>query len=107
MYAIIAGPDRGLRTQLEAQNVTVTAIDGVITRDDLVDARVAAADLIVFTDVREASAVPVARTDNPDVRVVIYDDRPMPEFVRGQVDLAVDPNLLDPKTVAEELARDA
>jgi len=105
MRAIIAGPDRGLREPLREQGVDVTAIDGVITRERLAEAGVADADLLVITDVGEASAVPVARKDNPDVEVVIYDERTMPEFVRGQVDLAIDPEVLDPQTIAEELAR--
>jgi hypothetical protein len=104
MKAIIAGPDRGLRTAFEEQGVEVTALDGVITREELTAAGVADADLIVVTDVGEASAVPVARRDNPDIRVVIYDGETMPDFVRGQVDLAVDPDLLDPSVVAEELS---
>jgi hypothetical protein len=105
MNAIVTGPDRNLRDALEAQGVEVTTLEGVVTREDLLEAGVTEADLIVITDVGEASAVPVARKDNPDIRVVIYDEETMPEFLRSQADLAVDPDLLDPETVAEELAR--
>jgi len=105
MKAIVTGPDRNLRDALEAQGVEVTTLEGVVTREDLLEAGVTEADLIVITDVGEASAVPVARKDNPDIRVVIYDEETMPEFLRSQADLAVDPDLLDPETVAEELAR--
>jgi len=105
MNAIVTGPDRNLRDALEAQGVEVTTLEGVVTREDLLEAGVTEADLIVITDVGEASAVPVARKDNPNIRVVIYDEETMPEFLRSQADLAVDPDLLDPETVAEELAR--
>lgn len=105
MKAIVTGPDRNLREALEREGVEVASLEGVVTREELLEAGVTEADLIVITDVGEASAVPVARKDNSDIRVVIYDEETMPEFLRSQADLAVDPELLGPETVAEELAR--
>jgi hypothetical protein len=52
---------------------------------------------------RDASAIPVARDANPDVRIVTYARDSLPEFARRQTDLAVDPNLLAAEVVAEEL----
>jgi len=103
MYALLLGPDRDLGRALDAHAVTVTRLDGRVTAEALAEADVADADLLVVTDVAEASAIPVALEANPDLRVVVYSPETMPEFVRGQVDLAVAPGVLDPDVVAEEL----
>jgi hypothetical protein len=63
------------------------------------------ADLLVLTDAGEATAVPVALEANPRLRVVVFAPDSLPAFVRGQVDLAVSPDVLDATIVAEELAR--
>ncbi len=105
MRVVIVGPSRGLVAALEERGVEVGRVEGVAVRDELEAAGVAGADIVVFTDVTEASAVPVARTVNSDVRVVFYTDDAVPEFVTPSVDLTVDPALLDPETVVEELTR--
>ena len=104
MYAILVGPDRELETALRDQGVETTRLEEPATGESLDDARVADADLLVVTDVAEATAVPIAREANPDVRIVIYAPETMPEFVRGQVDLAVAPGVLSPDVIAAELA---
>jgi DNA-binding NarL/FixJ family response regulator len=103
MNAIVVGPDRGIADALESEGVEVTRIEGVASGERLVDAGVEDADLLVVTDVAEATAIPVARERNPDLKVVAYTPDSMPEFVKGVLDLAVDPALLDAETVAEEL----
>jgi len=104
--AVLVGPDDdGLGTELADDGFEVTRVEAVPTSDSLDEAGMADADLFVLTDVGEASAIPVARELNPDVRVVVYCDGSIPEFARGQTDLAVDPDLLDPGAVAEELGR--
>jgi len=104
MKAVVAGPDRGLADALETAGVAVSRIEGLVTREDLLDAGIEDADLYVLTDVSEATSIPVALDDNPALRVVIYAPETMPEFVRGQVDLALDPAVMPVETVAEELA---
>ena len=105
MRAIIVGPDDdGFIAALEEHGVETTRVVGHGTGDSLDEAGVADADLLVLTDVGEATAVPIAKELNPDVRVVIYASETMPEFVRGQVDLSVAPDVLGPDVVAEELA---
>lgn len=105
MHAIFAGHDEHeLVRELEAAGITVHVIDGVANRPRLEEAGVVDADLFVLTDVGQATSIPVAKDLNPDVRVVVYSDDSLPEFVSGQADIAVDPALLDPETVAEELA---
>lgn len=104
--AVVAGPDRDLGDALETAGVTVARIQGLVTRDALLDAGIDDAELFVLTDVDEATSIPIARDENPGVGVVIYARETMPEFVRAQVDLALDPALLPPGLVVEELLGD-
>jgi len=104
MKVVIVGPDRGMAAAFEGLGASVARVEGVATLDRLQEAGIEAADVLVLTDVGEASTVPGARSVNADLRVVVYDDETMPEFVRATVDLAVDPALMDPEVVAEELA---
>jgi len=104
MNAILVGPDRDLADALESVGVSVTRVDGRGTGGALDDAGVADADLLVVTDVDEATAIPIAKEAAPGIRAVIYAPDTMPEFVRGQVDLAIDPAVLSPEAVADELA---
>jgi hypothetical protein len=103
MKITVIGPSRGLVEAFESEGATVSVLEGIATKEELSEVGVAEADAVVFTDVEEASAIPVARNVNPDVRVVVYDYDTMPEFVRPTVDLAVDPDLLEPEVVAEEI----
>ena len=103
--AIFAGPDRaGLAAALELQGMDVVRVEGVLTATALADAGVDDADLFVLTDLDEATAIPVVKDRNPDVRVVVYSHDSLPGFVRGQTDLAMDPDLFGVDMVAEELA---
>lgn len=104
MKAVIVGPDRGIADALAALDVETVRVDGLATGESLDAADIAAADLLVITDAAEATAVPVAKDRNPAVRIVLYTPDAVPEFVRGQLDFAVDPDLLAPDVVAEELA---
>lgn len=104
MKAILVGPDRGLESAFAAEGVRTVRIEGPATGAALVDAGVEEADLLVVTDVAEATAVPVAKDLNPGLRAVIYAADTMPEFVRGQVDFAVAPAVFSPEVLAEELA---
>ena len=107
LTAVVAGPDeRGLGEELAALGVEITRVDGLVTAAKLEDAGIADADLFVLTDVEEATGIPVAKELNSDVRIVTYASRSLPEFVATVADLAVDPDLLDPATVAEELLAD-
>ncbi|ELZ44209.1 CTP/GMP synthase operon protein [Halorubrum coriense DSM 10284] len=102
--AVVAGPDEhGLGEELAALGVAINRIDGLVTADALAEAGIADAAYFVLTDVEEATGIPVAKERNPDVRVVTYASRSLPEFVATVADLAVDPDLLDAATVAAEL----
>jgi len=104
MRAIVAGPDDdGIGDALEAENVSITRVDGVITRPQLEEAGIVDVDLYVLTDVSQATTIPIVCDLNDDVRTVVYDRQTVPEFVKGQLDLAVDPQLVGVSVVAEEL----
>jgi len=104
MRAIVAGPDDdGIGDALEAENVSITRVDGVITRPQLEEAGIVEVDLYVLTDVSQATTIPIVCDLNDDVRTVVYDRQTVPEFVKGQLDLAVDPQLVGVSVVAEEL----
>ncbi len=104
MRAIVAGPDEeGIADALESEGVTVSRLDGVITRPALEEGGIVGADLYVLTDVSQATTIPIVR-DLAEIRTVVYARDSTPEFVKAQLDLAVDPRLADPSMVAEELA---
>ena len=107
MIAIVAGADGdGLGEALAAEGVEVRRIDGLATGETLAEAGIAEAELFVLTDAGDATAIPVAKDANPGIRVVLYAHDSLPEFVKGQADLAVDPSLLSADVVAEELVAD-
>jgi hypothetical protein len=102
---ILAGPDdEGLTGALEALGAEVVRVEGIATRDSLDAAGLDAAHTLVLTEMDDASAIPVAKEANTQVRIVTYSRESLPEFASGQADLAIDPALLPPDVVAEELA---
>lgn len=105
--AVLVGADEdGLGDALTAAGVEVTRVGEAATRPDLEEAGIVDADLLVVTDVEEATTIPIATDLTPDIRAVMYDRAALPEFVSAQTDLAVDPDLLGPEDVAEALAED-
>lgn len=105
MKVVFAGhDDDGLRERLEGEGNEVTAVEDIATRPALEEAGIVDADLFVLTDVGQATAVPIAKDLNDDLQVVIYSRDSFPEFASAQVDFAVDPDLLGPDAVAEELS---
>ncbi|WP_238709372.1 DUF7126 family protein [Natronorubrum halophilum] len=104
MDAIVAGPDEdGIADALEAEGANVARITGLISRPTLEEAGVLEADLYVLTDIDQATTIPIVCDLTDDVRTVVYARRTIPEFIKGQLDLAVDPKLMDAAIVAEEL----
>jgi Trk K+ transport system NAD-binding subunit len=104
MRAIIVGNDPdGVGTALEEHGVAVAQAAGTGNRDALTDAGVADADLLVVTDVGLSTSIPVAREANGGLRVVVYSRDSVPEFARTSAELILDPELMSPETVADEL----
>ena len=104
MKAVIAGPDDdGLGERLDAHGVGVDRAEGIVNRPRLEEAGIADADVFVVTDLEQAIAIPIAKDLNPDLRVVVYAEGSLPDFVSRQTDISIDPDLLGPDAVAEEL----
>ncbi|CAJ53292.1 DUF7126 family protein [Haloquadratum walsbyi] len=102
---LIAGPDENdLAAELNDCGVDIIEINEIVTYESLEAAGLSTADTLVLTTMDDASAIPVAKEQNPAVRVVAYTSDSLPEFARGQTDLAIDPALLNATVVAEELA---
>lgn len=101
MRAIVAGTESGpIERALAEASVEVTVISDVPTPETLEDAGIDEADVLLLTDASLATTIPVALECNPDIRTIVYDETTVPAFVRGQLDLAVDPQLVDPDTLA-------
>ncbi len=103
MNVVLIGEDEELLSALEAEGASVQRIEGVASGQALTEAGIEGADLLVLTDVAEATAIPVARELNGAVRIAVYAEDTLPEFAQPLADIAVDPNLLSPDVVAEEL----
>lgn len=104
MNAVLVGPDEDdLADALREFDVDVTTIAGQATRPDIEEAGVVEADLLLVTDVEQATIIPIATDLVPEIRAVVYDRSSLPEFVSGQTDLAVDPELIEPGALAEAL----
>ncbi|WP_128904015.1 DUF7126 family protein [Halorubrum amylolyticum] len=102
--AVVAGPDEhGIGGELAALGVAIRRIEGLATADALSEAGISEAAYFVLTDVEEATGIPIAKELNPDILAVTYAERSLPEFVAGVADLAIDPALMGPEAVAEEL----
>ncbi|MFC6613984.1 CTP synthetase [Halopenitus salinus] len=101
---VLAGPDEhDLESAFEDRGAEVKRIRGVVSADTLRDAGIETAELLVITDVEEATGIAVAKELNPELKAVAYVDRSLPEFLSGIADLAVDPDLMEPDVVATEL----
>jgi hypothetical protein len=106
MNVVFAGADvEGLVDELRERGADVTVVDGIANRPALEDAGIHEADIFLITDVGQATSIVVAKDINPDLRVVAYTDDSLPEFVSGQEVLSVDPALLGPDAVADELTQ--
>lgn len=104
MNAVVIGPDAdGLGDALDTTGASVTHADGTASREQLIEADIETADLLIVTDSTLATSIPVAREINANIRVVVYSHDSIPEFARATAGLIVDPELMNPETIAEEL----
>lgn len=103
MHVIVAGiDDHDIADAIESEDHAVERID-LANRPALEEASVHETDVIVLTEVEQATAVPVAKDLNGDVRIILYTKGSIPDFASRQADMLVDPELLDAETVAAEL----
>ncbi|MFP8953802.1 CTP synthetase [Natrialbaceae archaeon A-arb3/5] len=101
---IVAGPDEDeITPALEAEGADVARLEGVISRPQLEEAGIVEADLYVLTDVDQATTIPIVCDLTDDIKTVVYARDTIPEFIRGQLDLAIDPALIDASVLTDEL----
>tara|TARA_B100000686_G_C16425322_1_gene779298 strand:+ start:329 stop:655 length:327 start_codon:yes stop_codon:yes gene_type:complete len=62
------------------------------------------ADLLVITDTSDPTAILLCRELNPDIKTIVYSQEELSDFLRPQIDFALDPRLFPPKLVAEEIS---
>ncbi|PSP83363.1 CTP synthetase [Halobacteriales archaeon QS_1_68_17] len=104
MNVTVVGPDaNGIVGALEGEGHQVAAAP-VGNRPGLEEAGIHDAAVYLLTDVEQATSIAVAKDLNEGVRVVVYAEGSLPDFARRQADLLVDPDLLGPEAVAEELS---
>ena len=103
MKVVLVGsdPDR-MVDALESEGHSVTIAD-VGNRPGLEEAGVLDAEVYLLTELSQATSIVVAKDLNPGLRVVVYAEGSLPDFASRQTDLVVDPDLLGPDAVAEEL----
>ena len=103
MRVVIVGTDPdNIADALETVGHTVTVAD-VGNRPGLEEAGIHDAAVCLLTEMSQATAIAVAKDLNPELRIVVYAEGSLPDFASRQTDLVVDPNLLGPDAVAEEL----
>ena len=103
MNVVVAGPDEtAIAEAIAAEGHTITEAP-VGNRPGLEEAGVHEADVYLLTDLEQATSIAVAKDLNPEIRVVVYAEGSLPDFASRQTDLVVDPQLLGPEAVAEEL----
>lgn len=101
---VVGGRDAsGFGERLEEAGATVRRITGPITTSALEEAGIAAADLLVLTDVSEATAIPIARERNGALRIVVLDDASVPDFAAHQADLVLSPGQVDEAIIVDAL----
>ena len=104
MNVIVAGTDdHDIAGAIAAEGHHIERVD-VANRPTLESAGIVDAAVFVLTEVEQATAISVAKDLNPGLKVVVYADGSLPDFARRQAGHILDPKLLDPDFVAEEVA---
>ena len=103
MNVILVGPDPENIADALGEAGHSVAVADVGNRPGLEAAGVHDAEVYLLTEMEQATSIAVATDLNPDLRVVVYADGSLPGFASRQADLVVDPALLGPDAVAEEL----
>lgn len=103
LAVVVGGDEQAIGEALEGAGFAV-ATAPIGNRPGLEEAGIHEADLFVLTDLEQATSITVAHDLNEDVRIVVYAGGSLPEFATRQTDLMVDPDLLSPAAVAEELS---
>jgi hypothetical protein len=98
---VVAGTDdHDVAAAVQAAGDTVSGVD-VANRPALEDAGIVDAETFLLTEVAQATSIAVAKDLNTELKIVVYAEGSLPDFVRGQADLILDPDLFEPTEVAE------
>jgi len=103
MKVLIAGTDEhGIADAVRKEGHDVTTVD-IGDGQSLAESGIEDADVYLLTEMAQATSIAIAKDHNPDARIVVYAEGSLPEFATRQADLVIDPALLGPDAVAEEL----
>ena len=107
MTRIILGGDGAtdLTAALQDTGVCVERIPAPITADSLETAGIETAAMYVLTDPNEATSIPIAREQNPDIDVVVIAPDSLPDFANHLADLVVRPDHFEQTLLIEEITR--
>jgi Trk K+ transport system NAD-binding subunit len=103
MNVVVVGSDPKRMREALADAGHVPTVADVGNRPGLEEAGVHDAEVFLLTEMAQATSIAVAKDINPELRVVVYAEGSLPDFASRQADLVVDPELLGPEAVAEEL----
>ena len=62
------------------------------------------ADLLVITDTSDPTGILLCRELNPDIKTIVYSQDELSDFLRPQIDFALDPRLFPPNLMVEEIS---
>jgi hypothetical protein len=103
MRVIVTGTDEyDIATAIDEAGHDVTTLD-IGNLPALESAGIDTAEVYVLTELEQATSIPLAKEQNPEVTALVYANGSLPDFARGQADLVLDPALFDPAEVAAEL----
>ena len=60
--------------------------------------------LLVITDTSDPTGILLCRELNPDIKTIVYSQDELSDFLRPQIDFALDPRLFPPNLMAEEIS---
>ena len=103
-HIIIGGSTaEGIEQQLADAGQEVTRLDQVLTSSVLESAGIESAAVFLLTDATEATAIPLAREQNPDISIIVYSTESIPEFCKPIADMIVHPGAVSNDVLVEEI----
>ncbi len=61
-------------------------------------------DLLVITNTSDPTGILLCKELNPNLKIIVYSQDEISDFLRSQIDFALDPQLFPPDLVVEELS---
>jgi hypothetical protein len=104
---VLLGAHQPLAAAFAAAGADVETVTAGADATQLAAAGIADVELLVLTEMADATTAIVARELHPQLRVVAYSDESLPPVATTQVDLAVDPALVSPDAFVAAWADEA